>query len=197
MVTKCAANTRGRLSRMHHIYFRARMMSTLFLLATSAFPQQQQQQSLAHLASGGHWKTTITLTNTGTTWAQVHLQFIDDNGHPLTLPLSFPQTNSGPSLPPGGGRPVVLPGTPLLASTLDRTLNSRGSYGASILNPLDSSGVHRIRIGAEMAVSYPFPGPFPMPWPGPPLPWPFPSPRPHPYPGPTFPFPPPCPWCGL
>ena len=68
--------------------------------------------SMAQLASAGNWTTTITLVNTGTTPVQARLNFFDDNGNPLALPLSFPP-------PSGGASPLVL----LLASTLDRTLN--------------------------------------------------------------------------
>jgi hypothetical protein len=67
--------------------------------------------SIAHLASAGYWTTAITLVNTSSSAAQVRLNFFDNNGNPLALPLSFPQASS-----PAAG--------PLLASTLDRTLNS-------------------------------------------------------------------------
>ena len=46
---------------------------------------------LAHLASGGGWKTTIVLENNGSTAAQAKLNFFDDQGRALPLPLSFPQ----------------------------------------------------------------------------------------------------------
>jgi hypothetical protein len=49
---------------------------------------------MAQLASGGLWNTTITLVNTGTTAAQVSLNFYDDNGNALQLPLLFPRTSS-------------------------------------------------------------------------------------------------------
>jgi secreted PhoX family phosphatase len=65
--------------------------------------------SMAQLASGGDWTTTITLINTGSAPAQARLNFFDNNGNALTLPLSFPQ-----SAPAAG---------PLLASTFDLTLN--------------------------------------------------------------------------
>jgi hypothetical protein len=65
--------------------------------------------SMPHLAVAGSWTTTITLVNTGSTAAQTRLSFFDDNGNPLTLPLTFPQTSTSSG--------------PLLASTLDRTLN--------------------------------------------------------------------------
>jgi hypothetical protein len=63
--------------------------------------------SMAQLASGGVWNTTITLVNTGATAAEMVLNFFDDNGNALLLPLMFPQTSST---------------APLLASTLDETI---------------------------------------------------------------------------
>ena len=66
--------------------------------------------SITHLASGGYWTTTITLINTGSSAAQARLSFFDDNGNPLALPLSFPQSSSAAGS--------------LLASTIDRTLQS-------------------------------------------------------------------------
>ena len=50
--------------------------------------------SIAHIASGGGWKTTFVLVNAGSTTAQTHLSFFDDNGNPLPLPLSFPQSGA-------------------------------------------------------------------------------------------------------
>ena len=50
--------------------------------------------SMAHVASGGGWGTTFTLVNVDTVQAQATLSFVDDNGHPLSLPLTFPQTGT-------------------------------------------------------------------------------------------------------
>ena len=47
--------------------------------------------SMAHLASGGGWKTTIILLNNGSVQAQAQLNFFDEAGNPLALPLNFPQ----------------------------------------------------------------------------------------------------------
>ena len=52
--------------------------------------------SIAQLASGGSWTTTITLANPGASSAQITLNFLDDNGDPLPLPLIFPQGSIGP-----------------------------------------------------------------------------------------------------
>jgi hypothetical protein len=48
--------------------------------------------TLAHIASGGGWQTLITLVNTGSSPAQAQLNFVDEHGNPMTLPLLFPQT---------------------------------------------------------------------------------------------------------
>jgi hypothetical protein len=64
--------------------------------------------SMAQVASAGFWTTTFTLVNNGSTPAQIHMNFFDDNGNPLPLPLIFPQTSPAPAAP---------------ATTLDRTLN--------------------------------------------------------------------------
>jgi sugar lactone lactonase YvrE len=50
--------------------------------------------SIAHFASGGGYKTTFTLVNTGTFAARAKLSFFDDNGAAVTLPLSLPQKAS-------------------------------------------------------------------------------------------------------
>jgi len=52
--------------------------------------------SLAQLASGGLWNTTITLVNTSSMPTEVLLNFFDNNGGSLSLPLVFPQTSSAP-----------------------------------------------------------------------------------------------------
>ena len=49
--------------------------------------------SVAHIAAGGDWKTTIYLVNTGTAPSLATVNFFDDNGSALNLPLTFPQTN--------------------------------------------------------------------------------------------------------
>jgi len=65
--------------------------------------------SMAQLASGGGWDTTLTLVNTGETTGEALLNFFGNDGSSLQLPLTFPQAPS--------------PAVPLVASTLDRSLN--------------------------------------------------------------------------
>jgi hypothetical protein len=64
--------------------------------------------SMAQLAEGGLWNSTITLLNTGAA-AEVVIDFYDDNGNPLPLPLTFPEAPST---------------APILASTLDQTIGA-------------------------------------------------------------------------
>jgi len=73
--------------------------------------------SMAQIASAGHWTTTFTLVNNGSTPAPALLSFFDQNGSPLLLPVSFPQ----PSLngPPAAFRlPLNLaPGATVIIQT--------------------------------------------------------------------------------
>jgi hypothetical protein len=67
--------------------------------------------SIAHIASGNGWKTTFVLVNTGSGAAQAHLKFFADDGSPLSLPLSFPQSG----------------GNVTSAASLDRTLGAQAT----------------------------------------------------------------------
>ncbi len=62
---------------------------------------------LTHLAVGGPWKTIYTIINSGTTASQARVNFFSDNGNPLPVTLTFPQTS-----------PAAQAGV----STVDRTL---------------------------------------------------------------------------
>ncbi len=48
--------------------------------------------SLAHLTSGGGWRSDVTLVNGGQTPATARLDFFDDNGLGLQLPWTFPES---------------------------------------------------------------------------------------------------------
>ncbi|MBZ5636772.1 MAG: hypothetical protein LAO55_26910 [Acidobacteriia bacterium] len=63
---------------------------------------------IAHIASGGGWKTTFVLVNTGTVPAQFTLAFFSDAGSPLSLPLDTGATVSTlTDMIPAGGLRVV------------------------------------------------------------------------------------------
>jgi uncharacterized repeat protein (TIGR01451 family) len=70
--------------------------------------------SISHIASGGTWKTTLNYLNLGSSAVQAKMNFVDDNGFLMTLPLVTPQT-------PGGGGIGA-------ASTIDRTLNPNAEF---------------------------------------------------------------------
>ncbi len=49
--------------------------------------------SMAHLAVGDGWTSTLELVNFGASSAQAHVQFFSDDGTPLRLPLAFAATS--------------------------------------------------------------------------------------------------------
>ena len=51
--------------------------------------------SIAHIATGNGWQSTVVLVNTGTAAAPFQLNFFAAGGSPLALPIGFPQTTSG------------------------------------------------------------------------------------------------------
>ena len=75
--------------------------------------------AFAHIAIANGWKTSFVLVNTGAGVAQAHLSFFDDDGNPLVLPLSSPQS--------GGGVSTTAP-------SVDSTINA----GASLV--VESTG---------------------------------------------------------
>jgi virginiamycin B lyase len=82
--------------------------------------------SIAHLASGNGWETTFVLVNTGGSAAQATLNFFDDNGNPLPMPLTFPQSQTAlVELAPGV--------TQTLAANSSLWIQSAGPIGSSLL----------------------------------------------------------------
>jgi hypothetical protein len=110
--------------------------------------------SMAHLASGGGWKTTVILLNNGAAPAQAQVNFFDDNGNPLTLPLTFPQgaTIASLSVPtlsmttvnqtiPAGGELVIESQGPDNALTLGSAqLSTDGNIGGFIIFRYNPTG---------------------------------------------------------
>jgi hypothetical protein len=78
--------------------------------------------SMAQLASGGAWTTTFTFVNLGSASAQIRLSFFDNNGKPLILPLTFPQS-------PGAAGP-------LLAAMLDQSINPNAELVIQTAGPV-------------------------------------------------------------
>ena len=74
--------------------------------------------SIAHVASGGDgWQSTFVLVNTGSSAAPATLNFFDDNGNPLLLPLSFPQSGGGTSTVASSLTQMLAPGATLLVQS--------------------------------------------------------------------------------
>jgi GH35 family endo-1,4-beta-xylanase len=78
--------------------------------------------SMAQIASAQGWDTAIELINLGSTAAQARLNFLaDPSGGPLQLPFTFPQ------MPSAQG--------PLMASTLDQTINPNALFVLDTTGP--------------------------------------------------------------
>jgi hypothetical protein len=75
--------------------------------------------SMAQLAFAGSWTTIFTLVNSGTVPVQATLNFFDNNGNPLPVPLVFPQSSTTAGSPvttttltvnPGAGQVIQAAG---------------------------------------------------------------------------------------
>ena len=103
--------------------------------------------SMAHIASGGGWRSIFSVVNTGATLADITLSFFDDGGNPLSLPLTFLQT--GGTLTAAKVTQTLAAGASLLiqAQGLDAQialgsaqLTSNGSASGFALFRYDPSG---------------------------------------------------------
>jgi hypothetical protein len=98
--------------------------------------------SIAQLASGGGWDTTLTLVNTGTATEGALLNFFANDGSPLLLPFTFPQQSATNSQ---------------VASTLNQTLNANSlpvMDSQQLSNPTAQVGSAQLLTnGSPMATS--------------------------------------------
>lgn len=93
--------------------------------------------SMAQLASGGGWDTTITLANAGTSPAQVQLNFFDNDGNPLSLPLTLVQTSNdtanatsvNQTIAPGATLVIVTQGNSGVTQVGSAQLTTDGNVG--------------------------------------------------------------------
>lgn len=96
--------------------------------------------SASQIASGGGWKTTLTLVNIGSASNSVKVAFRMDDGRPLTLPLAITQRGASDSA---------------TASSLDRTLDA----GATLLVESEAPASAAPLVGwAEVNSSQPVAG---------------------------------------
>jgi hypothetical protein len=82
--------------------------------------------TMSQLASGSGWDTKLTLVNTGSTSGEAKLNFWDEPGTPLLLPLTFPQTPATAALQTSTLDQTLAPNASLL-------LDSQGSGGSPSL----------------------------------------------------------------
>jgi hypothetical protein len=82
--------------------------------AVSPPPNLTSAGSMAQVASAGGWATTFTIVNNGAASANTQLNFFDDNGNPMTLPLTF---SGGSTTASTFNQSVPAGGTLVLQST--------------------------------------------------------------------------------
>jgi len=108
--------------------------------------------AMAQITSGSDWQTTFTLVNTGGVAATANLNFFDDSGTALSLPVFLPQTGqrmtvSGVSqyIPAGGSLVVILesqPGTAAVAgSAMLTTTGNISGFAIFRYNPSGQEAV--------------------------------------------------------
>ncbi len=110
--------------------------------------------NIAHIASANGWTTTFALINTSATAAPAHLQFFDDNGNPLILPLSFPQSGDSASTVDSKVDTTLDAGATLLIETtgsLDSPLQS-GSAQLTSTGSVSGFGIFRYEPNGQEAL---------------------------------------------
>jgi beta-glucanase (GH16 family) len=118
--------------------------------------------TMAHIASGGGWQTTLTLVNTGTSAATANLNFYGDDGSAVSLPLSFPQTgatstatNVSQSIAAGASLIVVLQDGAASTTTGSAVLTTAGNVGGFAVFRYNTTGQEAVvPLEAVSALSY-------------------------------------------
>jgi len=122
--------------------------------------------SMAHLASGGGWKTTVILLNNGATAAQAQVSFFDDSGNPLTLPITYPQGGTitiatlsmatvNQTIPAGGELVIESQGPDSTLTLGSAQLFTDGSIGGFIIFRYNPTGQEAgVPLQFQNAASY-------------------------------------------
>jgi hypothetical protein len=108
--------------------------------------------SMAHVASGGGWQTTFTLVNTGPSSLKAELDFFDNNGNPLALPLILVQSGGAMTAPTisqtiaAGATLVILTqgsntGAPVVGSAQLTTAGTMSGFAIFRYNPTGQEAV--------------------------------------------------------
>ena len=101
--------------------------STTITVAGNPFTIQQDTEvtagylqpvgSLAHIASGGSWDTTLTLVNPTSAVVEAELVFSGNGGSALGLPFTFPQQAGGAQMLGATWDQILLPNASLIIDT--------------------------------------------------------------------------------
>ena len=94
----------------------------------------------AHIAIANGWKTSFVLVNTGVRAAQAHLNFFDDDGNPLVLPLSSPQSGGGVSTTASSVDSTVNAGATLVVESTGPDANPLQTGSAQLTTDGNVSG---------------------------------------------------------
>jgi hypothetical protein len=118
---------------------KAHRITTVFTLVLSAslFPSYALAQgTLAHVAVGGGWQTTITLLNLAATPANAQITLYSDTGAPLVAPAvgQAPGSQFQMTVPANGSASLVLPdgGAGLVGWAQIQSLNGNALRGQGI-----------------------------------------------------------------
>lgn len=114
----------GQLTTAGNFFFSIRVSDATGLFATSNFTltvgapgSAPRAGVLSQVASGGSWKTTISLLNTGAAASQVHVGFVAENGSALDLPLVITQQGTAVTQAGGAADVTLAPNATLLIET--------------------------------------------------------------------------------
>ena len=109
--------------------------------------------AMAHLAVNSGWQTTFVLVNAGAKPASATLKFFDNNGSPLSLPLTFPQGAAGQTgstltqtIAPGASLWVQSTGADPAASAFlegSAQLTATGNVGGFVIFRYNTTGRRR------------------------------------------------------
>jgi hypothetical protein len=98
-----------------HRFVRAAIIPLIFGFASGGRAQQvpPTHSTISQIASGGGWKTALTLLNLSTAANTVTVTFQDDNGQPMALPLSITQAGTSQTLAASEITRVIAAGSSL------------------------------------------------------------------------------------
>jgi len=101
--------------------------------------------AFAHIAIANGWKTSFVLVNTGGSAAQAHLNFFDDDGNALILPISFPQSGGGIATTTSSVSSTINAGATLVVESTGADANALQTGSAQLTTDGTISGFEIFR----------------------------------------------------